>query len=105
MRCEVQNASFQSEAGKDKDMRRFHFAVWIFAAVTCSALYAQSTTMEVNIPFDFRMGDSLMPAGSYQVNYSPRIVTIREQGGSHSAVRLLNAVDRSTAPSTGVLEF
>jgi hypothetical protein len=61
--------------------------------------------MEVNIPFDFRMGDSLMPAGSYQVNYSPRIVTIREQGGSHSAVRLLNAVDRSTAPSTGVLEF
>jgi hypothetical protein len=61
--------------------------------------------MQVDIPFDFRMGDALMPAGSYQVNYSPRIVTLREQHGGHAALRLLNAVDRRTPAATGVLEF
>jgi len=86
-------------------MRRLHFAVWLFASMACSALYAQSTTMEVNIPFDFRMGESLMPAGSYLVDYTPQVLKLREEHGSHAAIGLLNAVNRPTPPTNAVLEF
>lgn len=85
-------------------MKRLYFAVWLFAAVACAGLNAQ-TQMQANIPFDFRMGDSLMPAGTYLIDCSTQVLTLRERDGNHVAHRLVNAVTRSSVATTGILEF
>ena len=86
-------------------MRRIHSVLWLSAILISAALYAQTRTMEATIPFEFRIGNSVMPAGSYRVDYSPQMLRVREEHGNHIATRLLNSVDRVTPPSTGVLEF
>jgi hypothetical protein len=44
-------------------MKRLHFALGLFAVLAALGLHAQSTLLLANIPFDFQVGNSLMPAG------------------------------------------
>ena len=86
-------------------MKRLHFAVGLLAALACSGLEAQ-TRLEANIPFEFRLGNTSMPAGDYLFDYSSRLLIVHQEDGHHTAVMTLTSpVSRTKAPATGILEF
>jgi hypothetical protein len=86
-------------------MKRLHFAVGLFAALACSGLEAQ-TRLEANIPFEFRMGETSLPAGDYLFDYSSRLLVLHQADGWHTAVMALTSpVLRTKAAATGVVEF
>src|SRR3984885_6438530 len=55
--------------------------VTIFAALACTALHAQSVRLQATIPFDFRAGDKLMPAGEYAIQEQGSITFLRAADG------------------------
>jgi hypothetical protein len=86
-------------------MKRLQLAVVLFAATVCSSLNAQTTSLRANIPFDFRVGTTLMPAGEYQFDCHSGVLVARELNGRHTVMALTNPEIRAQAPKTGVLEF
>jgi hypothetical protein len=87
-------------------MKRLFFAIGLFAAVACSDLRAQTMELRAKVPFDFRMGEKLMPAGLYLIHHSAGLLTVREQGGSNTAAMFLTLPEyRPHTPTTGTLEF
>jgi hypothetical protein len=70
-------------------MSRISFAVGLIAVAASFGLRAQSVNLQANIPFDFRIDDTLMPAGEYQLHYSASILVVKQQGGSYKSVTTL----------------
>jgi hypothetical protein len=87
-------------------MKRLALVAGLFATVSL-VLHAQTADMNANIPFDFRMGEKLMPAGEYSIrNNSNGVLYLREESGSHTAAFTLTLpASRRAAPKTGTLEF
>jgi hypothetical protein len=86
-------------------MKRLHFAVGLFAAMTGSGLQAQ-VLLEAKVPFEFRMGEVNFPAGDYQFKHSGHVLIVHQERGDRStAMALTLPVARTTAPKTGVVEF
>src|ERR1700686_4745156 len=86
-------------------MKRLHFAVGLLAALACSGLEAQ-TRLEANIPFEFRIGKTTLPAGDYLFDYSSQLLIVHQGDGHHAAVMTLTLpVSRTKAPPTGIVEF
>jgi len=75
----------------------FIAAVGIVTALTVGspAVQAQTTGLHVNIPFEFHVGDQLLPPGSYMVMLRSGSALTISDGKGLSAVRLTNAVDRA----------
>jgi hypothetical protein len=73
----------------------------IFAATMGMALSnasAQSKS-KATIPFNFRVGSALMPAGSYTIEYTqPRVVWFRNLDGHKSAVALATTTSGDAVP-------
>src|SRR5258705_11471085 len=88
-------------------MKRLSLAVGLFAAVACSGLSAQTVNLQASIPFDFRMGETLMPAGEYQIhNSADGVLAVRQRDGAHAAAVLLTLpASRRGAATKGALEF
>jgi hypothetical protein len=88
-------------------MKRLTFAAGLFASVACFCLQAQSNDLLANIPFDFRMGDVVMPAGDYRIyQASSGLVTLRKQDGAPKAAAFLTLPDsRGKSSDQGALEF
>ena len=87
-------------------MKRLHFALGLFAAVACSGLQAQNTTVRASIPFDFQIGKSRMPAGDYQFRFENSWLAVQNQSSSHWAAAMTNAVYRPATPTNeAVLQF
>jgi hypothetical protein len=79
--------------------------VAFFAALACTSLHAQSVDMRANIPFDFHVGDSLMPAGEYLIHGQDGLVFLRgTDGGRPAPILMTIGVDRKD-PREGQLEF
>src|ERR1700680_3180706 len=80
-------------------MKQLQFAVGLLAVASCS-LYAQTMNARANIPFEFRVGEKLMPAGEYWIQHANRWLAFQESGGRHAtAVALTQATDlRSEKP-------
>jgi hypothetical protein len=82
------------------------FVVAAFLAVTAG--YAQSTTTLVGkIPFEFRVGNSVLPAGDYEVipSSTPRALLIRCFDAKAAVIALPNAAERLHAPKDSTLVF
>jgi hypothetical protein len=83
------------------------FRIGALTALTCSGLFAE--TLLANIPFDFVMGKTAMPAGAYTVTCSNRLLTVRDDRGKHAAMILTLpagfAPNSREWPSTGLLLF
>jgi len=83
----------------------------VFVVVAClaaAAVYAQSSARLVGaIPFEFRIGTSVLPAGDYEVipGLAPRALLIRAQDGKTAVVTLSNAAEKSQAPKDSTLVF
>lgn len=85
-------------------MKRLLIATGLFAALACSGLQGQ-TIMNANIPFDFQLGKSAMPAGDYQISYSPHLLMLRSTDGQHTVNILTLPASRSKKAETGLLQF
>jgi len=77
----------------------------LFAAFASSRMTAQSADLTATVPFNFRVGSTTMPAGNYIIHESQGILRVNQVGGNRATVVLTLPASRSSAPSTGVLEF
>ena len=87
------------------------FVVAIGMAMVGSA-HAQSLAdpIRVNIPFDFQVADTKLPAGEYYVRRLPQtasdsVVMVSSVREGHRAVRLTNAVNTLSPKSKATLLF
>lgn len=78
--------------------------VGLFLALVCTGLYAQTMNLRATIPFTFRAGEKVMPAGEYTIRHSAGAVILHKQGGP-SVVLLTNAASRPALPAEGWLDF
>jgi hypothetical protein len=63
-------------------------------------------SMHANIPFEFRMGDKLIPSGVYLIQMSDGSVILREEGGRLVSASLMTLPkSRTTQPDRGELVF
>jgi hypothetical protein len=87
-------------------MKRLPLATALFAALAFASLHAQTIDMNAKVPFDFRMGETLMPAGEYVIHHAAGLVALRGQNGVHAAaMNLTLPASRKDAPTKGALEF
>jgi hypothetical protein len=88
-------------------MKPSRIAVALFATLACAVLHAQTTDLRANVPFDFRLGQKVMPAGAYRIiERSPGLLVVQEQGGHHMTQAFLTLpVSRRDAPAKGQLQF
>lgn len=74
-----------------------------------SAVYAQgSERLHANVPFDFKVGQAVLPAGSYDMTYDATesgVLTVRSEDGRHTAVALTEGVSAGNAKKDAILVF
>jgi hypothetical protein len=86
-------------------MKLYLYAALIAAATICPSASAQSFKAGANIPFNFKVGDSVMPAGKYNVSEKENLLTVSHVGTPATVFRLTIPVSRSTAPPKSTLRF
>lgn len=82
------------------------FAVVAFLAATAG--YSQSSTPLVsNVPFEFYVGATVLPAGEYEVKPGifPSAVLLRSANSSAAVITLTNATQANRAPQEAKLVF
>lgn len=81
------------------------FAALFLASVAGLCLSAQTIDLKANIPFDFRMGTAVMPAGEYSIHYSGHVLTLRSESGKPNAAMVLAQTSsyRVTDPSSSLI--
>ncbi|MCU1294943.1 MAG: hypothetical protein JWP08_3793 [Bryobacterales bacterium] len=75
------------------------------AALTCTGVYAQTLDYRADVPFNFQVGDTAMPAGHYSVKNARGILTVAQTDGKKSVFRLTMPAARRTATPDGKLMF
>ncbi len=90
-------------------MKSRTLAVLVVAAfVAVTAGYAQSSgRLTGNIPFEFRVGNTVLPAGEYEIvpNAAPRTLLFRAEDGKAAVVALPNIAEKLQAPTDSKLVF
>jgi len=80
--------------------------VTILGAMSCIGLPAQSIEMRAKIPFDFQVGNRILPAGEYDVrNESDWIILKRSDGSGVSTAVMTNAALSPVADRGARLQF
>jgi len=88
-----------------KSLKQF-ILVTTFAALAGSGLHAQTVALKAAIPFDFRAGDRLMPAGEYVIHEEGAVVYLRgADNASPSFALLTNRTEGRTRFQQDRLEF
>jgi hypothetical protein len=77
----------------------------LMLTIGCACLHAQTLDQRATIPFDFRAGEKLMPAGDYTVHHSNGVLVVREEGGNHAAAQLLTIGGSHVNAASSGLEF
>jgi hypothetical protein len=92
-------------------IRRFTIAAALAGLVALGAgtVYAHgSESLRATVPFDFKVGQTLLPAGRYDVSYDPAesgVLTVRSEDGRHTAVALTDGVSTGNSKKEGRLVF
>jgi hypothetical protein len=73
--------------------------------VAAIGLGAQTARLNADIPFSFRVGDTVMPAGSYDVETSGGVIRMRTAKGEHKGVMTLANREESLNPKPASLVF
>lgn len=71
-----------------KNLKQFVVSVF-FAALSGTGMHAQTASLRANIPFDFRAGNKLMPAGEYSIEEHGSLVVMRSTGDGKETIALL----------------
>ena len=77
----------------------------LFLALVCASLYGQTMDMRATIPFTFRAGETVMPAGDYIIRHREHQLVLHKEGGGPSIILLTNAASRLTPPPESRLSF
>ena len=77
----------------------------LFLTLVCASLYAQTMDMRATIPFTFRAGETVMPAGDYTIRYREHQLLLRKAGGGPSIMLLTNDALRLTPSPESRLNF
>jgi hypothetical protein len=87
-------------------MKRLAFGVGLLAVLTSTTVQAQTTNLRANIPFEFRIGETRLPAGEYSIQPAPGVLIVKEQSGDHKAAILFTTGEFRLDPlKTGEVEF
>ncbi len=82
------------------------FAVVLAVLISSIAAFAQSPVLTANIPFQFYVGEKLMPAGNYTIRLSNDNAMILMLDNSHLAKAIItHNAERSTMLTEPVLVF
>jgi hypothetical protein len=79
--------------------------VTIFAALACTALHAQSVSLQATIPFDFRAGDKLMPAGEYTIHEEGSVIFLHALGGKSNLAMFTHGIETLKPSHAARLDF
>jgi hypothetical protein len=74
-------------------------------AMACVSAHAQTLNARATVPFNFRMGETVMPAGEYRVQQSGGLLTLREETGRKAAMHLTSPASRKAVSPKPSLEF
>ena len=76
------------------------------ALLAAASMYAQGP-LTVQVPFQFHVGDSMLPSGEYRVDTDagPGVVRLKSADAKSSVMILSYAVETLAAPSMGKLVF
>jgi hypothetical protein len=72
--------------------------------VTAGSTLAQNRAVRVDVPFDFTVGDKLLPPGTYEITTAKEGVIEIQERGKHVAVLTPASPDNNTS-QTGKLVF
>jgi hypothetical protein len=75
------------------------------AALTGPGLFAQSMNYRADVPFNFQIGETQMPAGHYSVKETRGILTVAEANGKKSVFRLTMPAERRSVTPDAKLAF
>ena len=75
-------------------MSRLVSALALFAAAGSFALQAQTATLYADIPFEFRMGQSVMPAGKYAIEQKAGVLKFQNTENHKASIVLVQAAVR-----------
>jgi len=91
---------------KELVMNRMISMFGLMALMGAASLVAQTANVRATIPFDFRVGERLMPAGSYTVTQSSAVLFLRKEGDKrNSVISMTNSAYHSDVLNNGGLEF
>src|SRR5690242_11687539 len=80
--------------------------LWVSAALVGLSVQAQQINLRANIPFDFRAGGLVMPAGEYSLRTVNGFLVLQNAAHPRIASMLFtNGMDRPKPPATSSLEF
>jgi hypothetical protein len=88
-------------------MKRLILATGLFAAIACSGLQAQTMNMRASIPFDFRVGTTVLPSGEYLIHHlAGGVLSVADAQGKHAINVLTVGGDHPDTPAgKGILQF
>ncbi len=86
-------------------MKRLQFAIPLLMTLAFSRVEAQTMELRATIPFEFRMGKTLMPAGEYTVRHSDGLLILREENGGKTSMGLTVGTEPPKDSSRAVLVF
>jgi hypothetical protein len=81
------------------------FTALIVAALSCASAHAQTFDARAQVPFQFRVGNHLMPAGKYTVHQSNFLLKLSEERGKASVFRITTPASQKTVSDKSVLSF
>src|SRR6185295_8502106 len=70
---------------KEQYMKRLILAAGLFAATLTASLHAQTMNLQASIPFEFRLGSTVLPAGDYSIRHSGDLLFVKQTGGAHKS--------------------
>lgn len=74
--------------------------------LACTALQAQSPGLRATVPFDFRAGRTVLPAGEYVISEDGAVVIFKSAGqGGPSSILFSTGANSWQLPHEGRLEF
>jgi hypothetical protein len=78
----------------------------IASLATCAGAFGQDRTLKANIPFDFTVGNTQMPAGVYKISspYGGSVIELRSDNKS-AFVTVVSAASHEESKSGGKLVF
>jgi len=87
-------------------MKLRSIALAFIIALTWSGMHAQTLTMHANVPFEFWLDKTVMPAGAYELHYSNGLLQLRGDDASHVFASVFTFLDhRLQASAKNVLQF
>jgi hypothetical protein len=81
------------------------FFAGLFLVIACVTLHAQAMNMRATIPFAFRAGGKVLPAGDYTIQHSGDTLIIQNEDRNHSVLLMTNSAIRANPSAMPTLDF